>query len=153
MKILFFGTILFIIPGTSRTSMESQTKSMGDVLDKSNNALLQIEASRSIKPSSNDPNCLPYTCNKETINDLTKIVEKFTNLLSVSVTMSQPDTNTTFEDYLETASQRSEYLGSNVRKLMAVWDTVQQMRMLLLRQEMEMDREEDEDDDKENYNL
>ncbi|XP_013104206.2 augmin complex subunit msd1 [Stomoxys calcitrans] len=130
--------------------MESQSQEIGDVLDKSNNALLQVEASRTIKPAVNNANVTPYTYNKETINDLSKIIEKFTHLMSIPVTTA--DAATSFDDYLETASQRSEYLGSNVRKLLAIWDTVQQMRVMLSHQEMEMDNDADDyqEENKEN---
>ncbi|XP_061391527.1 augmin complex subunit msd1 [Musca vetustissima] len=136
---------------TSRSSMEMQSQQMADVLEKSNNALLQIEASRTIKPMQNYGKSQPYTYNKETINDLTKIVDKFTQLLSISNTGNTTDTGTNFEDYLETASQRAEYLGSNVRKLLAIWDTVQQMRTMLLHQDMEMDNDDDDEEKENNY--
>ncbi|XP_075163399.1 mitotic spindle density 1 [Haematobia irritans] len=125
-----------------RRSMEVQFQHMAEVVDKSNNILLQIEALRIIKPVDNK---LPYTYNNDTINYLTKIVDKFVHLISVSDTSA--DTGATFEDYLETASQRAEYLGSNVRKLLAIWNTVQQMRLMLLHQEIDVDNDEE---DKEN---
>ncbi|XP_073838362.1 mitotic spindle density 1 [Musca autumnalis] len=134
---------------TSRTSMELQSHHLADVLEKSNNLLLQIEASRTIKPIQSYEKTEPYNYNKDTINDLTKIVDKFIHLMSMSdagrPTETPEMTATHFEDYLETTSQRAEYLGSNVRKLLAIWDTVQQMRTMLSHQDMEMDN-----DDKEN---
>lgn len=100
-----------------------------DVLDKSNNVLLQIEATRSLKPLANDGNNMLYTYNKETVNVLSKVVDKFMSLMGSPPNLSNESSN--FEEYLEAESQKMEYLGCNVRKLLAVWDKVQQMRLVL----------------------
>lgn len=121
--------------------MKTQTSDMTDVLDKSNNVLLQIEASRSIKPAINDNKFNPYTYNKETVNDLTRIVDKFMNLLGVC---DMPADSSKIEEYLSSAGIRTEYLESNVRKLLAIWDTIQQMRCALDRQENEIDDESED---------
>ncbi|XP_065360050.1 uncharacterized protein LOC135953941 [Calliphora vicina] len=127
---------------TTRSSIKTQTVAITDVLDKSNNVLLQIEASRSLKPTSNDNNSTPYTYNKETVNALTRIVDKFMSLLSGCDLSTE---NRNFEEYLEAAGQRAEFLGCNVRKLLAIWDTIQQMRMVLERQELEINSDDDGD--------
>ncbi|TMW51496.1 hypothetical protein DOY81_003401 [Sarcophaga bullata] len=114
---------------TARSSMKAQMAAITDVLDKSNNVLLQIEATRSLKPLTNDGNCMPYMYNKETVNVLTKVVDKFMGLLASSPNLSNELSN--FEEYLEAESQKMEYLGCNVRKLLAIWDKVQQMRLAL----------------------
>lgn len=132
--------------------MEIQSQNMTDVLDKSNSALLQIEASRTIKHVQNCEETQPFTYNKETINDLTKVVDKFSQLLNISAESgNSADAGTNFEDYLETACQRAEYLGSNVRRLLAIWDTVQQMRTLLLQQDMELDNDNEDEEKENNY--
>ena len=118
-----------ILIETARSSMKTQMAAITDVLDKSNNVLLQIEATRSLKPLTNDGNSLPYTYNKETVNVLTKVVDKFMSLMSSSPNL--PNESSNFEEYLEAESQKMEYLGCNVRKLLAVWDKVQQMRLVL----------------------
>lgn len=105
---------------------------------------MQIEASRSLKPASNDSNSMPYTYNKETVNALTKVVDKFMSLLSgCEVTTDSSN----FEEYLEAAGQRSEYLGCNIRKLLAIWDTIQQMRSVLEKQEIEVNSDDEEEED------
>lgn len=134
----------FKLSEISRSSMKSQTAALTDVLDKSNNVLLQIEASRSLKPAVNDQNSTPYTYNKETVNDLTRVVDKFMNLLSVG---EVPVESSNFEEYLETAGQRTVYLESNIRKLLAIWDTIQQMRCALERQEHEVVNEDESEVD------
>ncbi|KAM7356747.1 mitotic spindle density 1 [Cochliomyia hominivorax] len=129
---------------TSRASIKTQTAAISDVVDKSNNVLLQIEASRSLKPASNDSNTMPYTYNKETVNALTRIVDKFMSLLTAC---EIPTDSSNFEEYLEAAGQRAEYLGCNVRKLLAIWDTIQQMRVVLEKQEIEINSDDEEDED------
>lgn len=119
--------IIFI--ESARSSMKTQTATITDVIDKSNNVLLQIEAARSLKPLANDNNYMPYTYNKDMINNLTKIVDKFMNLLNGFPNISHDSSN--FEEYLESEYQKKEYLGSNIRKLLAIWDKVQQMRIAL----------------------
>ncbi|XP_037818519.1 uncharacterized protein LOC119608254 [Lucilia sericata] len=120
---------------TTRNSQRTQTAAITDVLDKSNNALLQIEASRSLKPATSDNNSTPYTYNKETVNALTRIVDKFMNLLNGCGPANE---RRNFEEYLEAAEQRSEFLGCNIIKLLAIWDTIQQMRVELENLELEI---------------
>lgn len=125
----------------TRASIARQNLSIADVLDKSNNVLLQIEASRGIKPATNDSNSTPYTYNKETVNALTRVVDKFICLLN---DRDQPVESRNFDLYLDAAGQRADYLGCNIRKLLAIWDTIQQMRIGLEREELEFASEESE---------
>lgn len=124
---------------TTRKSMEGQITVMSDIIDKSNNVLLQIEATRSLKPISHDSSCSHYTYNKDTTNALTTIIGKFTNLISSQSLPSEEGSQ--FEEYLNLTSFHTEYLGSNIRKLMAVWDTIQQMRLILMEHEKEAEME------------
>ncbi|XP_011189443.1 uncharacterized protein LOC105216572 [Zeugodacus cucurbitae] len=122
----------------SRQSMAQQSNIISDIIDKSNNILLQIEATRG---STNNPNTntnnstkKTYTCKKETVQTLAKIIENApqmfsANMQTLAAGLSQNSDQ--FEQYLEQSHQRAEYLSSCVRKLLAVGDTLTQIKTVV----------------------
>ncbi|XP_054733822.1 uncharacterized protein LOC129241495 [Anastrepha obliqua] len=135
----------------SRQSMAQQSNTISDIIDKSNNILLQIETTRcnanhSSTNSSNTTHRI-YSCKKETVQTLAKIIENSPQLFSanmqtLSAGLSQNSDH--FEQYLEQSRQRAEYLSSCVRKLLVIGDTITQMKAVL-QEESDADTSENDD--------
>ncbi|XP_067612733.1 augmin complex subunit msd1 [Eurosta solidaginis] len=127
---------------TSRQSMAKQTSAISDVVDKSNNILLQIESTRSSSntnqshnSNTNNATLKAYTCKKETVHILAKIIENAPQLFSANMqtlAAGLSQNSDQFEQYLEQSHQRAEYLSSCVRKLLAIGDTMVQIKTVVL---------------------
>ncbi|XP_018794969.1 PREDICTED: uncharacterized protein LOC108972709 [Bactrocera latifrons] len=122
----------------SRQSMSHQSNVISDVIDKSNNIMLQIESTRG---STNSANTNPdnsinktFSCKKEIVQILAKIIENSPQMFSANMQTLAASLNQNgdqFEQYLEQSHQRAEYLSSCVRKLLAVGDTLTQIKTVL----------------------
>lgn len=122
----------------SRQSMAQQSNIISDIIDKSNNVLLQIEATRGITNNSNTntnkSTNKTYSCKKETIQNLAKIIENAPQMFSANMqtpAVGSSQNSDQFEQYLEQSHQRAEYLSSCVRKLLAVGDTLTQIKTVI----------------------
>lgn len=114
--------------------MKKQITTIGDIVEKSNNVLLQIEATRSLKKQSSEIiNANGFTYNKDNLYALATIVECFQTIGAAKTSELKKDENeqpvtNNFEIFLQNTSQKTELLGLNVRKLIAINDTVSQMK-------------------------
>ncbi|CAD7006060.1 augmin complex subunit msd1 [Ceratitis capitata] len=121
-----------------RQSMIQQSSTISDIIDKSNNILLQIESNRAntnqANSNANSATHKTYSCKKETIQTLAKIIENAPQLFSANMQTLAAGLNQNteqFEQYLEQSHQRAEYLSSCVRKLLAIGDTMTQIRAVI----------------------
>uniref|UniRef100_A0A1A9WV37 Uncharacterized protein n=1 Tax=Glossina brevipalpis TaxID=37001 RepID=A0A1A9WV37_9MUSC len=120
-----------------RKSMKIQRALIVQSMEKANNLLLQIEGSKISKVTETE-NCSLYTYNKKAILSLKKIIESTAKLLNIR---DCPIIN--IQENLQICEQYVEFISNNIRKLLVVFGTVQQMREMKLRQDMK-DNEEDE---------
>lgn len=118
--------------------MSQQSNEISDIIDKSNNILLQIESTRgstnNANTNINNSTNKTYSCKKETVHTLAKIIENApqmfsANMQTLAAGLSQNSDQ--FEQYLEQSHQRAEYLSSCVRKLLAIGDTLTQIKTVL----------------------
>ncbi|XP_039966853.1 uncharacterized protein LOC126762656 [Bactrocera neohumeralis] len=123
---------------SSRQSMSHQSNVISDVIDKSNNIMLQIESTRGSTNSANtnadSSTNKTFSCKKEIVQILAKIIENSPQMFSANMQTLAASLNQNgdqFEQYLEQSHQRAEYLSSCVRKLLAVGDTLTQIKTVL----------------------
>ncbi|XP_017477205.1 PREDICTED: uncharacterized protein LOC108367132 [Rhagoletis zephyria] len=134
----------------SRQSIAQQSSTISDIIDKSNNILLQLESSRGNTNSNNSSNNSitqkNYSFKKETVQTLAKIVENAPQLFSANMqtlAAGLSQNSGQFEEYLEHSHQHAEYLGSGVRKLVAIGDTMSQIKAVI-QEEMEAEDSSDQ---------
>uniref|UniRef100_A0A1A9WLH3 Uncharacterized protein n=1 Tax=Glossina brevipalpis TaxID=37001 RepID=A0A1A9WLH3_9MUSC len=120
-----------------RKSMKIQRALIVQSMEKANNLLLQIEGSKISKVTETENYSL-YTYNKKAILSLKKIIESTAKLLNIR---DCPIIN--IQENLQICEQYVEFISNNIRKLLVVVDTVQQMREMKLRQDMESNEEDE----------
>lgn len=152
---LFFKFISLsysLIAATARESMVKQGIKIGEIMEKSNNTLLQVEEQASMTPPLKG-NAAPqnlYNLNADCELALTKILEQFQQLMQQIVNVdSNSDNQNALDCYLATR-QRVENLRSSSRKLVALHDTIAQLK-LNVQEQQELIKEENTDSDNDNY--
>ncbi|XP_022219573.2 augmin complex subunit msd1 [Drosophila obscura] len=112
----------------NRQTMQRQAATIDDIMEKSNNTLIHIESqNKALAPTTAAPaDQKVYNVKPDCKLALFKILEGF-NQLKQQNSVEREDKGSYLDGCLA-FSQRVEHLGSTVRKLVALCDTVHQMK-------------------------
>lgn len=130
-QVLFY---LNHITAARRRSLDKQISKIDEVMERSNNTLLHIEANNKALAQNASPQDSQkvYNLKPECELALVRILQNFRQLVQGSD--QREDTFSALDGCLA-YRQRVEHLGSSVRKLVALCDTVSQMKSFQAEQE------------------
>ncbi|XP_023164071.1 augmin complex subunit msd1 [Drosophila hydei] len=135
---------------TARQSMIKQGNKIGEIMERSNNTLLQIEEQASMTPPLKEnvesENLYDFSADCEL--SLIKILEQFQQLMQKIVNEDNSDNQNALDCYLATR-QRVENLRSSSRKLVALHDAIAQLK-LNVQEQQEVIKEENMESDCDN---
>lgn len=130
--------------------MIKQGNKIGEIMERSNNTLLQIEEQASMTPPLKEnvesENLYDFSADCEL--SLIKILEQFQQLMQKIVNEDNSDNQNALDCYLATR-QRVENLRSSSRKLVALHDAIAQLK-LNVQEQQEVIKEENMESDCDN---
>lgn len=133
--------------------MQKQVGKIGEIMERSNKTLLHIEPQNKLSSHSTITSPPPveaaesqnmYNLRTDCEQSIVTILEQFQLLMQQIVDGDNNLGGPSAQDACLAYRHHTEYLGSNVRKLVALSDTMNQLKLDMQMQEL------DEEDDKEN---
>lgn len=141
---------------TARHTMQKQVGKIGEIMERSNKTLLHIETQNNLQtlsttitspPSNEDQSKTVYNLKPDCEQSIVKILEQFQLLMQQTVDGDNNVGGPSALDACLAYRQRAEYLGSSVRKLVALFDTMNQLKLNMQKQDEEEDEKENTDEE------